>query len=89
MIKIFYSFLSLLWVLLVGTPNQPKHDLRKQPKKEDINRKINLWIERNFGLIALATIVFLLILFVLMCFWLVGVSAVESGIQYNHFEEVI
>ena len=76
------------FILFAGTPTA-KHDLRKKPTREDHLRDFNCWIERNFYIIALAAIVFLLITFVIVCFAVVGVSAVESGNYYNHFAEVI
>ena len=88
MIKGIVSILSLLWILLVGTP-QPKHSLYKQPTREDFSRNLNCWIQRNFYIIALAAILTLLVSFVIFMFWLCGVSAVESGNYYNHFQEVI
>lgn len=88
MIKFIASILSLLYVLLVGTP-QPKYDLRRQPTKDDFKRNLNYWIARNFNFIALATVTSLLVVFVLMCFWLVGVSATDSGTVYNHLGGVI
>ena len=74
--------------LLVGTPTA-KHDLRKKPTKEDRYRTLNCWIQRNFYIIALAAIIILLILFVVVCFAIVGVSATESGVQYNQFNNII
>lgn len=74
--------------LLVGTPTA-KHDLRKKPTKEDHFRTLNCWIQRNFYIIALAAIIILLILFVVVCFAIVGVSATESGVQYNQFNNII
>lgn len=89
MIKGIISILSLLWVLLVGTPSNGKARLTKKPTKEDYTLRINCWIERNSYIICVLAIVFLLIGFVFVCFALVGVSAVESGVQYNHFGDVI
>ena len=94
MIRSIISTLSLLWILLVGTPTPDKSTIlnkkmSKQEKRTYMKVRFNLWIERNFGFIALAAILILLLLFVVMCFWFVGVSAVESGKMYNHFEEVI
>ena len=88
MIKGIVSFLSLLYVLLVGTPTPNKSRILNRkltPKEKRVyyKVKINLWIERNFGLIALAAILILLMIFVVMCFWIVGVSATESGAMRN------
>ena len=80
--KFITSILSLLYVLLLGIPT-PKHSLHKQPNKSDFTRALNQWIERNFYIIALASIVFLLIAFVFVCFAICGISAVESGGMRN------
>lgn len=82
------SALSLLWVLLVGTPTPNKSTIlnkkmSKQERRIYYKVKFNLFIERNFGIIALAAIIILLIIFVAMCYWLVGVSALESGSMRN------
>lgn len=63
--------------------------LHKKPTKEDYQRDLNLWVTRNFGLVALATIIFLLIFFIIICYMIIGVSAVESGTYYNHLQGVI
>lgn len=94
MIKGIISTLSLLWILLVGTstPNKSRILNKKMSNKEKIiyyKVKINYWIERNFGFIALAAVLILLITFCWFLFWLCGVSAVESGTVYNHMGDVI
>ena len=94
MFKRIISTLSLLWILLAGTPTPNKSTIlnKKMSKTEKriyFKVRVQLWMERNFVFIALAVIIILLIIFVAMCFWLVGVSAVESGTVYNHFQEVI
>ena len=84
------TFLKLLLSnLIVETPTAAKNDLRKKPTKEDRIKNVNCWIQRNFPIIALAAIVFLLIFFVGFCFVLYGVSTVESGNYYYHLKEVI
>lgn len=88
------STLSLLYFLLVGTPTPEKSTvlnkkMTNQEKRIHYKIKINLWIERNFGFIALAAIVILLIIFIVMCFWIVGVSATESGTVYNQMGRII
>ena len=82
------NFFNYLSVLLFGTKG-PVYDLRKKPTKEDHIRNINCWIQRNFGIIAFATIIVLLAIFVIVCYMVVGVSAVESGTYHNHFMDVI
>ena len=88
MIKFITSFLSILWVLLAGTP-QPKHSLYKQPTRDDFRKEVDYWIAKNWNFIALAAILILLISFVFFMFWCVGVSAVDSGNYYNHMGGVI
>ena len=88
MIRSIISTLSLIRILLVGTPTPDKSTIlnkkmSKQEKRTYMKVRFNLWIERNFGFIALAAILILLLLFVVVCFWIVGVSAVESGGMRN------
>lgn len=86
MIKHFItSILSLLSVLLVGTSTS-KNSLYRKPTREDKRKALNSWVQMNFGIIALAAVVFLLISFVFVCFLLVGVSATESGTYYYHLK---
>ena len=83
------SFKSLL-ILLFGTSrNVPKHDLRKKPTSDDAIKSLNEFLQRNFYIICVLAIIFLLIVFCTVCYMLVGVSAVESGTVYNHMEAII
>jgi uncharacterized membrane protein len=75
--------------LILGNPTTSKVRLAKKPTRDDHIRSLNCWIERNFYLIVLACMIFLLIAFVLVCFAIVGVSAVESGVPYNHIGDII
>ena len=86
--NIITSILSLLWILLVGTP-QPKNSLHKKPTKEDAYRNLECWIYRNFNYLICIAFIFLLLLCGLAMFWLAGVSAVESGTYYNKLGGVI
>ena len=81
--------LSLLSILLNGTDNVPKHDLRKKPTSDDAIKSLNDFLQRNFYIICVASIIFLLIVFVIVCYMVVGVSAVESGTVYNNMEAII
>ncbi|MBQ2613509.1 MAG: hypothetical protein IJG19_06525 [Methanobrevibacter sp.] len=63
--------------------------LHKQPTREDYQRDFNLWVVRNFGIVALATIIVLLIIFITVCWMICGVAATDSGVVYNHFDQVI
>lgn len=69
--------------------NMPKHDLRKKHTSNDAMNNLNEFLGRNFYIICVLTIIFLLIVFILVCYMLVGVSATESGIIYNHMENII
>lgn len=82
MFRFITSIISILWILLVGTP-QPKNSLHKKRTLEDLQRTTSIWIQRNFYIIALAAIIFLVFFFVAFCFWICGVSAVESGTVYR------
>lgn len=62
----------------------PKYDLRRKPTREDYKRKLNFWIVRNWGFIALAAVIILLIIFTIFVFWIVGVSATEDSIYSLH-----
>lgn len=77
---------SVLQFLFVS--NNSKDILSKKPTKEDHLKSLNCFIGRYFYIFALAAIVLLLILFVVVCFAIVG-SATESGNLYNHLGEVI
>ena len=83
------NFIYYLINLLFGTMNVPKHDLRKKPTRNDNMRKLNRFIERNFYIICVLAIIFLLIMFVVVCYAIVGVSATESGVTYNTMERII
>lgn len=84
------SFLRLLQVFIYGTGEPvPKHDLRKKPNQEDAMKSLNDFLQRNFYIICTLAIIFLLIMFVICCYMIVGTSAVESGVTYNHIGDII
>lgn len=83
------SLLLMLQGLILGNRNVPKHDLRKRKTTSDAMKSLNSFIERNFPIICLASILFLLIMFVIVCYAIVGVSATESGAVYYHMEKII
>ena len=94
MIKSIISTLSLLWILLAGTPTDNKSTIlnRKMSNKQKrMQQKVrfNLWIGRNFNFIALAAILILVLSVIVFMFWAHGVSAVESGTMYNHMNDII
>lgn len=88
LIRSLLILLSGILFLLTGNSNE-KDILRKKPTKEDHIRTIECWIERHFTVLCFIAIVLVLIAFMFVCFTVCGVSATESGVQYNHFQEVI
>lgn len=85
-----FRLISLLLVMILGLNNNgPKHDLRKKPTHYNYNRRVDSWVERNriYIIGVLAAIGF--ILFIIICVSIVGASATESGVVYNHFQDVI
>jgi predicted RND superfamily exporter protein len=67
----------------------PKHDLRKRNTSDDAMKGLNEFLQKNFYIICVLAILFLLIVFVICCYMVVGVSAVESGTVYNNMEAII
>ena len=74
--------------------------MSKQPvrlhKKDDVssflNRiemKIEDWVFRYAHILLPLFIIMGLILFVMLCFAIIGVSATESGVQYNQFKNIV
>ena len=51
--------------------------------------KIEAWCSRHASFCLLICLIIFSILFVALMYALIGVSAVESGIQYNHIENII
>lgn len=80
------NFIYYLINLLFGTMNVPKHDLRKKPTFKE---SFYSFLERNFVLFAYLAVIFLLIMFVVVCYAIVGISATESGVTYNAMERII
>nr|WP_295000214.1 hypothetical protein [uncultured Methanobrevibacter sp.] len=69
--------------------NAPKYDLHKKPCKEDYINELRVWLTLNFSFIALAAIIGLIVFVVWFCFFVTGISAVESGMWYNNLDKVI
>lgn len=63
--------------------------LGKPIRKPSFEDKVISFVERYFNYFVLALIIGLIILFTLLCYALVGVSATESGTIYNHLNGVI
>lgn len=83
------NILLVLLTILGFRVNGPKVDLHRKPTHEDYRKKLNYWASRNIGIIGVAVIIGLLVFFILFCFWVVGVSATDSGMLYNNFDKVI
>ena len=58
-------------------------------KKMTIQEQLNDWAWRNMHIILPILFIVLVILFVLVCYAIVGVSATDSGVQYNSMEKII
>ena len=63
------------------TQNEPVR-LQKQPTKEDYQKELNLWVQKNFYLIVLATFILIWICLTVI-FFTVFNSTVETGNYYN------
>ena len=79
------NIIYLLQLLVTGvetslTPKKPKHDLRK---KKSITERLNDTCEKYFPLLCGIAIILCLFVFVWVCFTIVGISAVESGVMRN------
>ena len=87
------QLIQMLIVLLFGVNNGPKHDLRKKPTIDDNKKRVRNYLKNYFNrykwIFISIGIVLAFIVFVLVCFIMIGTSAVESGNMYNHFQDVI
>ena len=50
---------------------------------------VEAWVLTHATLVLLVSICLLMALFVTLIFVMTGVSATESGVQYNHFGDII
>ena len=51
--------------------------------------KIEAWVQSHALLLLIISVCLLMSLFVTLCFMICGVSAVESGVQYNSYSKII
>ena len=58
-------------------------------KKMTLQEQVNEWAWRNLHIILPILFIMLIILFVLVCYAIVGVSATDSGVTYNSMEKII
>ena len=54
-----------------------------------VSQKVEEWAFRYAHILLPLFIILGLILFVLLCYAICGVSATESGVQYNQFDNII
>ena len=88
--KIITSILQFLLILLVGTPKNKKVRLAKQETNDSpFLNKLDDWACRNAHIIFPICLIVLMVLFVFLCYAVIGVSATDSGLQYNHLQDVI
>jgi hypothetical protein len=69
--------------------------LGKVPEKKhnvppfNISKRVEAWVLSHATLCLIVAICLLMALFVTLIFVLTGVSATESGVQYNQFSNII
>ena len=85
------SILTTLQVLLIGDNPTGQVRLEKRPQQNrwTISNKIEAYIARHFYLIMVLFMLILLVVFVTVCFAIVGASATDSGVTYNAMERII
>lgn len=85
------SILTTLQVLLIGDNPTGQVRLEKRPQQNrwTISNKIEAYIARHFYLIMVIFMLILLVVFVTVCFAIVGASATDSGVTYNAMEKII
>ena len=72
-----------LHFLLFGDMNKPVNDLHKKSTRNDKLMELNQIFGQYFYIICIAVIILCLILFIGVCFYICGISAVESGGMRN------
>ena len=92
--KIITSIIQFLLILLVGTPKNNKARLGKKendvsPFLNKIEMNLEVWVLRHAHILLPICLIILMILFVFVCYLIIGVSATDSGLQYNHLQDVI
>ena len=68
-----------LHFLLFGDMHKPVNDLHRKSPRNDKLLKWNLILGQYFYIICIAVILLCLLLFIAVCFYVCGISAVESG----------
>ena len=75
--------IQLLHFLLFGDMHKPVHDLHKKSTRNEKLLKWNSIFGQYFYIICIAVILLCLIGFIGVCFYVCGISAVESGGMRN------
>ena len=85
------SLIQTLQVLLIGDNPTGQVRLEKRPQQDrwTISNKIEAYIARHFYLIMVLFMLILLVVFITVCFAIVGASATDSGVTYNAMERII
>ena len=88
--RIITSIIQFLLILLVGTPKNKKVRLAKQENKISpfLNKLADVALRYAHIILPLFLII-LMVLFVFLCYTVVGGSATDSGLTYNHLQDVI
>ena len=63
--------------------------VRLQKVEEHEVSRVEAWLLAHANIIVPILLVLMMIMFVVVAYALVGVSATESGVQYNHLQDVI
>lgn len=80
----------LILLTALGYKDQgPVNDLRKKPTREDYIKNIDCFVKQYPGFCLAIFFTIILIVFISVCFAVVGASAVESGTVYNHLGDFI
>lgn len=69
--------------------NGPARLHKKEDNVSPFLNKLDEWALNNAHIILPIFIILGLIIFVMLCYAIIGVSATDSGLQYNHIKDVI
>ena len=73
--------------------SSPARLQRKEEKSSSVSQlvmdTIEAWVQTHALLCLIIFIAILISLFVILCFAIVGVSATDSGVVYNQFNNII
>ena len=63
--------------------------VRLYPKKQSIGERANAFFDKYAYVFLIICFIVLAVLLVILIYTLVGVSATESGVVYNHMDKII